>query len=105
MATVITGLNHVNIDTDDLDATVSFYESVLGLVPGAKPSGNPGMWMHCDDVAVVHINVVPQRASSTTGNFNHVAFDATDLDGTIIRLDALAVDYRRSDRPDLALTS
>ena len=101
---MITNLDHVNIDTDDLDATVAFYEGALKLVSGPKPSGNPGMWMFIDDKAVVHINIIEPGAENTAGRLNHIAFDATDLDETTSALEAASVEYEVFQRPDLAIT-
>ncbi len=101
---MISELNHINIDTPDLDATVEFYEQVLGLVPRAKPSGNSGMWMYLGDAAVVHINVVPESLGTVTGNFNHVAFSAANLDRFVATLTRRGTPHRVVERPDMGLT-
>ena len=39
----VTGMNHFNILTDDVDATVDFYRDAVGLEPGPRPDlGFPG---------------------------------------------------------------
>ena len=98
------GLDHVNIDTDRLDATVAFYGEVLGLEVRPKPSGNPGVWLYAGDRAVVHVNVVAERAEiPSTGAFNHVAFDATDVDGLVTSLAEAGHPHEVSTRPDLGI--
>ena len=95
-------IDHVNIDTPDLAATVAFYRDVLGLEERPKPSGNPGAWMYCDDRAVVHLNVVPAPAGPV-GPLNHVAFAADGFEAMQQRLAVSGVDHRVSDRPDMGL--
>ena len=81
----LTLLNHVTIRTDDLEATRDFYRDLLGLKVGPRPPlGFPGYWLYVGEAPVVHL--VPQDygigggASEDTGNFDHVAFTANDLE-------------------------
>ncbi len=102
-------VDHVNIDTSDLAATINFYEQVLGLDPRPKPSGNPGSWLYSGERAIVHVNVVEvptivEPGSRATGPFNHVAFNASDLDGLRAAFDDAGHPYRVSERPDLGVT-
>lgn len=99
------GIDHINIDTHDLDATIGFYAGVLGLEHRAKPSGNSGAWLYIGDVAVVHVNVIPDDRSKTpTGSFNHVAFAAGDVAALSSALDAAGYQYKVSERADLGIT-
>lgn len=101
---MITDLDHVNIETDDLDATVAFYAGVLGMESAAKPSGNSGVWLYVNGRAVVHVNVVDTCGQASPANLNHVAFSATDVAGTTAALDDAAVGYEVFERPDLGIT-
>lgn len=101
---MITHLDHVNIFTDDLDETVAFYEGVLGMTSGAKPSGKPGIWLFVDGRAVVHVNIVDARSPSAPANLNHIAFSATDLAATTSALREASVDHKVVERPDLGIT-
>ena len=101
---MITNLDHINIFTDDLDQTVAFYEGVLGMTCGAKPSGKPGIWLFVDGRAVVHVNMVDERANVAPANLNHVAFSATDLDATTAALDAASIPHEVIPRDDLGIT-
>ena len=53
----VTGLFHVAIKTNDLDATVKFYTDVLGMKLVHRPDfGFPGAWIAAgDNVPIVHI--------------------------------------------------
>ncbi len=99
------GLDHVNIDTTRLDETVAFYTDVLGMTVRPKPSGNPGAWLYVGEQAAVHINVVTEpTGSDSTGAFNHVAFDASDVDGLVAALAAGNHPHAVSERRDLGIT-
>lgn len=56
---VITGLFHIAIKTDDLEATIRFYTQVLGLRQVPRPDfGYPGAWLACSTAtgeAIFHI--------------------------------------------------
>ena len=101
---MITNLDHVNISTDDLDKTIAFYEGVLGMSSGPKPSGNPGAWLFVDGQAVVHVDIIDQLDGSGPANFNHVAFNGTDFGTTTAALDAASVPYEVVERPKLGIT-
>ena len=78
----IRALDHVNILTDDLAATVAFYREVIGLEEGPRPPFPfPGAWLYCGDRPVVHLI---QREGDgerrpDTGAIDHVAFEAEDF--------------------------
>lgn len=100
----IRGIDHVNIDTDDLDATVAFYEGLLGLRSAPKPSGMPGVWLYSGDQAVVHVMMVDKIADGHPANFNHVAFQAEGLDSMLERLEAAGVEFTAVPRPKIGVT-
>jgi len=101
----IAGIDHINIDTNRLEATVAFYVNVLGLESRPKPSGNDGVWLHLGERAIVHVNTVDDdRAKVSTGAFNHVAFHASDIDGLTAALAAGGYEHRLSHRPELGIT-
>ncbi len=56
---VITGLFHIAIKTNDLEATIRFYAQVLGLRQVPRPDfGYPGAWLACSTPtgeAIFHI--------------------------------------------------
>ena len=86
-------LDHINVVTEDLDATVSFFADVISLHDGHRPYfGSAGSWMYGekDGTAIVHI-VVSKPDTGGTGPLDHVAFRGQDLDALTARLDARAV--------------
>ncbi len=48
---------HVNIRTNDLEASIAFYRDALGLRLGERPDfGFPGAWLYDEDKPAVHLN-------------------------------------------------
>jgi catechol 2,3-dioxygenase-like lactoylglutathione lyase family enzyme len=97
-AMTVHGLDHVNILTDHLDDTVSFYAGLLGLErresAGAR-MGFSGAWM-CDTTGHPIVHVV-ERGPDTgfadghepglpTAAVHHVAFKAQGFADTLARL-------------------
>lgn len=108
----IRGLDHVNIDTTDPDATVAFYSDILGFECRDKthPGSRPGVWMWLEDQPLVHLNFHQPEPDSLAGTspvasgaagFNHVAFAASDADAWRARLEANGVEHREQSRPGL----
>jgi catechol 2,3-dioxygenase-like lactoylglutathione lyase family enzyme len=90
-------LDHVNIITADLDATASFYESMLGLERRNGPGGMSAQlvqWMY--DPAgrpVLHLNSVDcpraydrEVAAGPTGSIHHVALRCVGFAEMVERL-------------------
>jgi catechol 2,3-dioxygenase-like lactoylglutathione lyase family enzyme len=117
-------LNHFSIRSSNLAASQHFYGDVLGLVLGPRPTFPfPGLWFYAGDTtsyanAVVHIiDANPADAAALTqylgttheggqqgtGVLDHVAFFATDLVGTLARLNHLGVACRERSVPVLGL--
>ena len=100
----------------DLAATKAFYETVLGLRDGDRPSFPfPGHWLYLGDTPCVHLVGTAADASRSaylddgdrtgvdvgSGAVDHIGFRATDLDGMVERLDDLGVPARRVEVPGL----
>ncbi|MEO1201221.1 MAG: VOC family protein [Pseudomonadota bacterium] len=102
---MISGLDHINVETTELEASIRFYEQVLGLTVGPRPPfGVPGAWMYVDDQPIVHIVVRESVDTSTTGAIHHVALKATGLDEARRRFDELGLEYHLEVVPDLNVT-
>lgn len=106
----ISGLDHINVDTDQPEATVAFYTEVLGLEAreGARPNFDfPGEWLWLGDRAVVHLNfhdeLPPAASASGTGAFNHIAFEGAGFDSMCALLDERELKYATSERPEIDL--
>lgn len=103
----IRGLDHINIDTCQPDATVDFYTEVLGLEnrPDRRPDFDfPGAWLFSGERAVVHLNFIDaddrfgQRSA-----FNHIAFEGSDFDTTCRELEAQGIEHRTAVRDEMGL--
>lgn len=104
----LSGIDHINIDTDCLDATIEFYAGVLGLESRVKPSGNPGVWLYLGESPIVHVNPVDRvdgsDARPSTGLFNHVAFAGSGVAALTSALERAGHDYRLQVRPERGVT-
>jgi catechol 2,3-dioxygenase-like lactoylglutathione lyase family enzyme len=99
----ITGLEHVLVLSDDIDATRDFYGDVVGLRAGQRPPLEfPGHWLYAgeDRPACLHIadrmayrthaaglglgpglgGGTGSRPGSCAATIDHIAFDADDYD-------------------------
>lgn len=68
-------LDHVNIRTTKLDEMSAFYENVLGLKRGKRPSFPfGGAWHYCGKQAVVHLVEAEKEFKSEEAQVEHFAF-------------------------------
>lgn len=92
----VTGLDHVNIRTLDIEASAKFYGDVLGLRYAAGPSvlGITPHWL-CDEggKAIIHL-LKKEAAASDTGPIDHVAFQCRDRSAMIARLGEANIEYQ-----------
>jgi len=89
----IQGMNHFNVLTDKLAATRAFYVEVLGFTEGPRPPLSfDGAWMYAGGQAILHISEAKLPADPE-GVLDHLAFSATDLKGTVARLEAHGIKY------------
>jgi catechol 2,3-dioxygenase-like lactoylglutathione lyase family enzyme len=83
-------LDHFNIRTRQLDATVRFYQDILGLENGDRPNFSfPGAWMYSEGRPVVHlvdISPTSEQQKPDSGVVHHVAFASRDFNGMKQRL-------------------
>lgn len=111
----VSGIDHVNVLTDDLETTASFYEAMLGLTRSENPAirmGIAGYWMR--DAAgnpIVHLvdrqSAAPRydeyRPGELTNALHHVALRCTGFDAMRERLDGAGVEYRINDLTHVGL--
>ncbi|HUF71883.1 MAG TPA: VOC family protein [Gammaproteobacteria bacterium] len=113
----VTRLEHYLVVSDALEETRDFYCNILGLVEGFRPDlGFAGYWLYTGDVACLHLadrqsytdykarvgTPVPQQTVDT-GAIDHIAFNATDFEATVERLEAEGLRYRQNDIRDIGL--
>jgi len=110
-------MEHYLVLTDDIDITREFYIEVLGLADGFRPElGFPGYWLYLQDIPVLHIaewetytahsnkvGIPVSTKSVSTGAFDHVAFNGTDPEALISRLEERHLAYHRNDVPHAGL--
>lgn len=91
----IQGIDHINIGTDKLSETITFFEG-LGLATGWRPPFEfPGAWLYSGDRAVVHlVELAEAKTASDTAALDHFAFAIQDYDGMKRQLDEAGVKYR-----------
>ena len=98
----VTGLDHINISTANLEETQAFFVEVLGLEVGWRPAfGFPGAWLYSDGKDLVHLVEVAAKPAPSRGSaLDHFAFAIDDYDDAKRRLDARGVAYRELAAPD-----
>ncbi|WP_353228120.1 VOC family protein [Novosphingobium sp.] len=109
-------LDHVNIITDQLDATAQFYAALLGLERRNGPpplTPDNAQWMHdANGLAILHINSVDcprtyDRAvapGAETGAIHHVALTCTGHAELIARIEAMGGTYQTNRVDAIGLT-
>ncbi len=92
----IRGVDHINIATEALEQTRSFYVDILGLEEGWRPEFSfPGYWLYADGRPIVHLQETPKPVGSSIDSaLNHFAFNVTDLDQMLVTLDQHGIAYR-----------
>ena len=99
---MIGGLDHINIETTDLAASVRFYEGFLGLTRGWRPDfGVDGAWMYVGEQPIIHLVVRERVFPPPTGPIHHVALLATGLEATKAKLEAHGMPYDVTVVPDV----
>jgi catechol 2,3-dioxygenase-like lactoylglutathione lyase family enzyme len=88
-------MNHFTILAENLDQTRDFYRDLLGLEEGYRPDmGFPGAWLYAGEQAVLHVVVRNPLPQPRAGVLDHMAFTATDLAGTVRKLEQKGVRYQ-----------
>lgn len=97
-------LDHVNINTSDLEACLAFYLDALGFEDGPRPEfGIPGAWLYCGGNPVIHIMATPDARTGPTGPVDHVAFRCTGFEGVKQNLEKHGLDYQENHVPDFKI--
>lgn len=104
----VSHLEHLLIQTADLEATRDWYVRVLGLRVGPAPDFRfPVCWLYAGDRDVLHLTeggaktsenrkaYLGQQSEATRGSgvVDHIGFRCSGLDDTIGHLDSLGVAY------------
>ncbi len=101
----VTAMNHFTILTDDLPATLAFYEEHLNLKPGARPPFKfPGAWLYADGgkgkEPILHIVAGIQKERLVKGVLDHMAFSGKGLAAAVAKLKKRNVSYELRQLPE-----
>jgi catechol 2,3-dioxygenase-like lactoylglutathione lyase family enzyme len=89
----IQGMNHFNVLTDDVEKTRRFYVDVIGLAEGERPPlGFDGAWLYAGGHPVLHVSKA-RLPGERGGVIDHMAFTASDLKGTVARLERAGIRF------------
>lgn len=113
----VRALDHVNIRTPDVPATLAFLRNVLGLTTRIAPGAatiDMGGWAYDDgDRPIVHVGAAtanyptdatkPFIAASGGGSVHHVALECTDQPAMIARLDEAGLPWSENDLSSIGL--
>ena len=98
-------LDHVNLRTANLASMTAWYESVLAMRLGARPSfPMGGAWLYVGDDPVVHLVEVEVQPTARDPALEHFAIAAAErLDVFLDHLDEHGVPYRCGVVPDIGV--
>ena len=101
----VTAVNHFTILTDDLPATLAFYEEHLNLKPGARPPFTfPGAWLYANGGRgpdpILHIVAGVDKARLVKGVIDHMAFSGMGLAAAVGKLKKQDVKYELRRLPE-----
>jgi catechol 2,3-dioxygenase-like lactoylglutathione lyase family enzyme len=72
--------DHVNVKTAKLDEMILWYEDVLGLKSGPRPSFPfPGAWMYLGKQPILHLVGVDEEPQSVDPKIEHFALSAEGM--------------------------
>ncbi len=110
----VNGIDHINIQTDDLPGTVRFFADILDLTPGAPPGGlDPSQVTWMFDAAgkpLVHLSArgmpmpaADRPAATDTGAIHHVALQCSDYGAMVETLARLGMPHQRNEVASIGL--
>ena len=97
----VTGLDHINISTTNVEDSRDFFVDVLGFEVGWRPDFPfHGAWLYAQGKDLVHlVEVKTQPAPSRGSALDHFAFAIDDYEDARSRLDARGIAYRELSAP------
>jgi catechol 2,3-dioxygenase-like lactoylglutathione lyase family enzyme len=99
MIAMLQALDHVTLRSTDLARTLRFYQQLLGMEPGDRPSFCvPGAWLYVAGHPVLHVLEMP--VEGLCGAIDHMAFGARGRAMLSAQLAAAAVPFELVALPD-----
>jgi catechol 2,3-dioxygenase-like lactoylglutathione lyase family enzyme len=109
----LTGVQHLLVLTDQLEATRDFYRDALGLQEGERPPLEfDGHWLYLGEVACVHVadrrtyaahagtlGLEVAQSATSGGAVDHIAFGADDYEEISKRLRKAGVETIENEVP------
>lgn len=97
-------IDHVNVETDDIERSARFYREVIGLKEGPRPVfDRPGFWMYAGNQPVVHIIKTAPENKMLTGSkdasISHFSLKILDFDAARKHLDSKGIEYETNAVP------
>lgn len=91
-------IDHVNVETDDVNRSAKFYSEVIGLKEGPRPNfDRPGFWMYAGEKPVVHIIKTAPTNKMLTGSkdasISHFSLQIKNFKKAQDHLDSLGIKY------------
>lgn len=98
-------IDHITINSTDLDKTCAFYVDVLGFsVKRMEGYGYRGAWLYLNGHPFVHLIArSAEQAPGSTGLIDHFALEATDIPGTREHLSKVGVPFNENPLPQFDL--
>jgi catechol 2,3-dioxygenase-like lactoylglutathione lyase family enzyme len=101
---MIGGLDHINIETENLQQSITFYRDVLGLVEGWRPPfDSVGAWLYAHDKPVVHLVERQGDQREATGRIHHFALSASGIADYERRFNEGDIKFKKVDVPGTAI--
>ena len=96
-------LDYVTLPTKNLEAAKAFFETVLGLEVGYRPTFPfPGHWVYAAGRPIMHLILSQGGPVDRTGEtIYQVAFRLDDHVWVRLKLDRLSIPYSQMDLPEL----
>jgi catechol 2,3-dioxygenase-like lactoylglutathione lyase family enzyme len=108
----LTRMEHLLVLTDDIEGTKDFYCRALGLEVGERPSLEfPGHWLYVEGVPCIHVADREAYAAhservgvpASQAPVDHVAFNESDYEEAVARLEREGVEAKRNTVPGAGL--
>ncbi|AEI50933.1 VOC family protein [Runella slithyformis] len=98
----IIGINHVALYVADVERSINFYKTIVGLTSLVRPAFDfPGAWFRLGTTQELHLIGIRTEVVVSGSRSNHFALEVDDLDAWEAHFKANAATYRPPKfRPD-----